>query len=182
MPQEAPRTTCVTGSQSRLMQDAVAPNPDPPRCNRSSQHAPARRDHHPRAADIVTARAHRERDPVRGHAEHHPQCQVSRRGEALHRNLTTTAVPAPTRTLPPNTPPTQANAADTSAGRSPRRKRTAADTDAVCMSADAVSPRPAASSFVATSRTAAEGENGIGGPGGPGQTQHETTSNHNSIL
>jgi len=61
------------------------------------------------------------------------------------------------RTLPPNTPPTQANAADTSAGRSPRRKRTAADTDAVCMSADAVSPRPAASSFVATSRTAAEG-------------------------
>ena len=39
-------------------------------------------DHHPRAAEIITAKAHRDRVAVRGHAEQHPQWQVSRRSEA----------------------------------------------------------------------------------------------------
>ena len=63
-------------SKAGSFQDAAAQNPDPPRCNRSRQHAPGPScDHHPCAADIVNAKAHREQFPARGHAEQHFQWQ-----------------------------------------------------------------------------------------------------------
>ena len=75
------RTSWSTGQQSRLMQDAAAQSPDHPRCNRSSQHAPGPScDHHPRETDIVTAKAHREQFPDRGHAEQHFQWQNQQAG------------------------------------------------------------------------------------------------------
>ena len=103
---EDARTPWSTGQQSRLMQDAAAPNPDPPRCNRSSQHAPGPScDHHPHAADIVTAKANRKKFPDRGHTEQHFQWQVSSRAKLPHHNLNTTA--APHRHQRANSPATQ---------------------------------------------------------------------------